>query len=225
MQVARVAVTEEQWRAFPARGGRAGRLSVSAYLGRLVDTELRRRGQRESRGVETPQGEAGQALAALIDVRAAIDELDAIAGRLARSATAHGGSWDDVASSLERLGAMSPTSDKPRRSARSTAPQFVRSRHGVGARCRIGRLGRHVDAVRPGDRAAFGVDLTWAKDAVVSSGSNTPRHSRPSNPTSPMVPSSNVRRSRKSPMTSTSVTLGRGGVMWAIGPMVDPISA
>jgi hypothetical protein len=45
-----------------------------------------------------PEGE--QALAALAAVRASIDELDAIAGRLARSAVAHGGSWDDVAGSL-----------------------------------------------------------------------------------------------------------------------------
>jgi hypothetical protein len=39
-------------------------------------------------------------IAALVDVRAAIDELDDIAGRLARTATAHGASWGDVASSL-----------------------------------------------------------------------------------------------------------------------------
>ena len=36
--------------------------------------------------------EEEQALAALGAVRASIDELDAIAGRLARSAVAHGGS-------------------------------------------------------------------------------------------------------------------------------------
>ena len=34
-----------------------------------------------------------------------IDELDQIAGRLARSATAHGASWEDVGSSL-RLNAQ-----------------------------------------------------------------------------------------------------------------------
>jgi hypothetical protein len=33
-------------------------------------------------------------------VRASIDELDVIAGRLARSAVAHGGSWDDVGGRL-----------------------------------------------------------------------------------------------------------------------------
>ncbi len=45
-----------------------------------------------------------QAVAALAEVRASIDELEAIAGRLARSAVAHGGSWADVATSL-RIGA------------------------------------------------------------------------------------------------------------------------
>ena len=44
--------------------------------------------------------EEEQALAALGAVRASIDELDAIAGRLARSAVAHGGSWEDVAGRL-----------------------------------------------------------------------------------------------------------------------------
>jgi len=100
VQVARVAVTEEQWRAFRHAAVEQG-VSVSAYLGRLVEAELGRRGQRASRAVDTPKGETGQALAALVDVRAAIDELDAIAGRLARSATAQGASWDDVASSLD----------------------------------------------------------------------------------------------------------------------------
>lgn len=38
--------------------------------------------------------------AALAGVRTSIDELDSIAGRLARSAVAHGGSWDDVGGRL-----------------------------------------------------------------------------------------------------------------------------
>jgi len=38
--------------------------------------------------------------AALAAVRASIDELDAIAGRLAGAAVAHGGSWDEVAGRL-----------------------------------------------------------------------------------------------------------------------------
>jgi hypothetical protein len=46
------------------------------------------------------QAEGDQALVALAEVRASIDELDAIAGRLARSAIAEGGSWADVASPL-----------------------------------------------------------------------------------------------------------------------------
>jgi hypothetical protein len=44
--------------------------------------------------------EPDQALAVLAEVRASIDELDAIAGRLARSAAMQGASWADVASSL-----------------------------------------------------------------------------------------------------------------------------
>ncbi len=41
-----------------------------------------------------------QAVTALDEVRRSIDELDDIAGRLARSAIELGGSWSDVASSL-----------------------------------------------------------------------------------------------------------------------------
>ena len=99
MQVARVAVSEEEWRAF-RHGAVAQGVSVSAYLGRLVKAELRRSRRRpDSRRGQKPS-EADEAMAALVDVRAAIDELDAIAGRLARSATAHGASWGDVATSL-----------------------------------------------------------------------------------------------------------------------------
>jgi hypothetical protein len=95
---ARVAVDEERWTAFRRVALERG-LSISAYLGRLVEAELRRR---EGLGLVPIEAapEAEQALAALAAVRASIDELDAIAGRLARSAVAHGGSWDDVAGSL-----------------------------------------------------------------------------------------------------------------------------
>ncbi len=48
--------------------------------------------------VEAPADE--QAITALAEVRASIDELDQIAARLARSAIEHGGSWSDVASAL-----------------------------------------------------------------------------------------------------------------------------
>jgi hypothetical protein len=40
------------------------------------------------------------AVNALAEVRASIDELDKIAGHLARSAVAHGASWQDIGSSL-----------------------------------------------------------------------------------------------------------------------------
>lgn len=102
VQVARVAVSDEQWRAF-RQAALARDLSVSAYLGRLVVAELKRRKVMAVGAVEPDAPEADQAIAALIDVRAAIDDLDAIARRLARSATAHGATWGDVAGSL-RLG-------------------------------------------------------------------------------------------------------------------------
>src|SRR3954447_15306260 len=99
MQVARVAVSEEEWRAFRHAAVAQG-ASVSAYLGRLVKAELRRsRTRPDSRRGRKPS-DADEAIAALVDVRVAIDELDGIAGRLARSATTHGGSCEDVASSL-----------------------------------------------------------------------------------------------------------------------------
>lgn len=98
-QVTRVAVDEATWRAFRQVALDRG-LSVSAYLARLVQAELRRRGASAVGGVAEDANEAELAIAALVDVRAAIDELDDIAGRLARSATAHGASWQDVASSL-----------------------------------------------------------------------------------------------------------------------------
>src|SRR5438046_1554264 len=99
MQVARVAVTEEQWRAFRHAAVTQG-VSVSGYLGRLVEAELRRHGMREVATADLEAGEVDRAIAALADVRAAIAELDSIAGRLARSATAQGASWADVATSL-----------------------------------------------------------------------------------------------------------------------------
>lgn len=99
MQVARVAVSDDQWRAFRQAALIQG-VSVSAYLGRLVGAELKRRKTTMVAVLEPESGEAQQAIAALADARAASGELDAIAGRLARSAVAHGASWADVASSL-----------------------------------------------------------------------------------------------------------------------------
>lgn len=98
-QVARVAVAVDQWLAF-RQAALAQGISVSAYLGRLVDTELSRRKSRPVAAIDPQAAEPDQAVAALAEVRASIDELDAIAGRLARSAVAHGGSWDDVAGAL-----------------------------------------------------------------------------------------------------------------------------
>ena len=98
-QAARVAVDDDQWRAF-RQAALARGTSVSAYLGRLVEAELARRRGRPVEAVKPDAPGGHQALAALGEVRASIDELDSIAGRLARSAVAHGESWADVASSL-----------------------------------------------------------------------------------------------------------------------------
>jgi hypothetical protein len=46
-------------------------------------------------------GEIEDGLAALREVRLAIDELDAIAGRLARETVNRGGSWDDIGAALK----------------------------------------------------------------------------------------------------------------------------
>jgi hypothetical protein len=98
-QVARIGVDDATWRSF-RQAALDRELSVSGYLGRLVHAELRRRGATTAGQAPAGASEAELALAALVDTRAAIDDLDDIAGRLARSATAHGGSWRDVASSL-----------------------------------------------------------------------------------------------------------------------------
>jgi hypothetical protein len=98
-QIARVAVDAERWVAF-RQAALARGISVSAYLGKLVDAELKRRGERAVSQVEPEAPADEQAIAALAEVRASIAELDQIAGRLARAAIDHCGSWDDVASSL-----------------------------------------------------------------------------------------------------------------------------
>ena len=98
-KVARVAVSDEQWRAFRQASIAQG-ISVSTYLARLVEAELKRRGGRPIAAVDPDAEPADQAVNALAEVRASIDELDTIAGRLARSAVAHGASWNDVGSSL-----------------------------------------------------------------------------------------------------------------------------
>lgn len=98
-QLARVGVSPETWTAFRQLALTQG-ISVAAYLGRLVEREVQRRQTREIAGVSLDAPEPDQALAALAEVRASIDELDAIAGRLARSAAMQGASWADVGSSL-----------------------------------------------------------------------------------------------------------------------------
>ena len=98
-QLARVAVSPETWLAF-RRAALGQGTSVAAYLGRLVDAEVKRRGNRTIEALDPEAPPADQAIAALAEVRASIDELDAVAGRLARSAVAHGGSWRDMATSL-----------------------------------------------------------------------------------------------------------------------------
>ena len=98
-QVARVAVDDETWREF-RQAALARGITVAAYLGKLVHRELRRRKTSPLAVADAEQPEPDQALAALAAVRLAIDELDDIARRLARSAVEHGGSWEDVASSL-----------------------------------------------------------------------------------------------------------------------------
>src|SRR3954449_13044702 len=98
-KVARVAVSDEQWRAF-RHAALAQGISVSMYLARLVEAELSRRRGRPVAAVDPETAPADQAVNALAEVRASIEELDKIAGRLARSAVAHGTSWEDVGSSL-----------------------------------------------------------------------------------------------------------------------------
>jgi hypothetical protein len=65
-----------------------------------VEAELKRRRGRPVATVDPEAEPADQAVNGLAEVRASIDELDKIAGRLTRSAVAHGASWEDVGSSL-----------------------------------------------------------------------------------------------------------------------------
>jgi hypothetical protein len=99
-QLARVGVSAETWRSFRQLAVRRG-LSVTAYLGKLVEAELRRHAKTGFGSLVEDATPRDEALGALGEVRSAIDELDDIAGRLARSALAHGASWSDVGSSLQ----------------------------------------------------------------------------------------------------------------------------
>lgn len=96
---ARVAVDAVTWRAFRQAALVRG-IHVSDYLAKLVEAEVARRARTPASKVSLAGGDTEQNFAALRAVRAAIDELDDIAGRLARSAYEYGGSWRDIASSL-----------------------------------------------------------------------------------------------------------------------------
>jgi hypothetical protein len=75
-------------------------IPVSVYLGKLVEAELGRRSETQVGGLAAEAPPRDHAMAALSVVRASIDELDDIAGRLARSASQLGASWRDIGSSL-----------------------------------------------------------------------------------------------------------------------------
>jgi len=137
--VARVTVSDEAWARFRHVALAQG-IPVSRYLGRLVEAELERRKPRPVRRVSGAAGEIEDGLAALREVRLAIDELDAIAGRLARETANRGGRWDDIGPAL-RLGRMSPAAptsghaDECRRTSGAARLGTRHSRHpGRGSR-------------------------------------------------------------------------------------------
>jgi hypothetical protein len=96
---ARVAVDEPSWQAFRQAALLRG-IPVSAYLGKLVEAELRRRRSTPLAGTREQDPPPDVALDALATVRASIDELDDIAGRLARTAVGAGAPWQEVGSAL-----------------------------------------------------------------------------------------------------------------------------
>ncbi len=88
---------------------------MTAYLGKLVEQELRRHARTNLAETPADAPPRDEAIAALEDVRRFIDELDDVAGRLARSAVAHGGTWADVGSSLRlRPEAAEKAYERPR---------------------------------------------------------------------------------------------------------------
>jgi hypothetical protein len=92
-------VSAETWQSFRQLAIRRG-LTVTTYLAKLVEAEVRRHSSSAVAAIPIEAPPADEALAALAEVRRSIDELDDIAGRLARSAVRNGGSWNDVGSSL-----------------------------------------------------------------------------------------------------------------------------
>lgn len=99
-QLARVGVPAETWQTFRQVALVRG-LSISRYLGDLVEAELGRRHGRLIEAVTPDMSADEQALVGLAEIRRSIDELDQIAGRLAREALRAGRSWDEVASRLQ----------------------------------------------------------------------------------------------------------------------------
>lgn len=96
---ARVAVDDDTWRAFRQAALVRG-ISVSTYLGKLVDAELKRRRATPLAAATGGEPAPDTALDALATVRASIDELDDIARRLARGAVEAGAGWDEVGTAL-----------------------------------------------------------------------------------------------------------------------------
>jgi hypothetical protein len=96
---ARVAIAEASWQAFRQAALLRG-IPVSAYLGKLVESELKRRRTTALAQTHEQDPPPDVALDALATVRASIDELDDIAGRLARTAAGAGASWQEVGIAL-----------------------------------------------------------------------------------------------------------------------------
>jgi hypothetical protein len=97
--VARVAVDDHTWQSFRHAALVRG-LSVAAYLGKLVETEVKRRGATALAHTNELDPPPDVAIDALATVRATLDELHDVAGRLARTAVGTGASWDEVAETL-----------------------------------------------------------------------------------------------------------------------------
>ncbi len=116
-QVARVAVDDDTWATFRHAALVRG-ISVSAYLAKLVEAELKRRGATPLAKTNVQDPPPDIAIDALATVRASIDELDDIAGRLARMAVGSGATWDEVGDTLR------------------TTPDAARSAYGLVPRTR-----------------------------------------------------------------------------------------
>jgi hypothetical protein len=90
---------DQRWQAFRQAALLCG-IPVSAYLGKLVESQLKRCRTTPLAQPHAQDPPPDAALDALATVRASVDELDDIAGRLARTAIGAGAPWQDVGSSL-----------------------------------------------------------------------------------------------------------------------------